>query len=721
MTQPYFPIMLHDFQNIAFPSGDVHMVSGNWETVDSASEALTRIKRPRLLVDMKATNSGVPINNRVYPGPQVALSIESWTKDYPKPITDDHPSHSLLGGRSKPKVLGRVGKATYTRIVDETQWLEDWRKPLPVGSDGSGFVNLRGSVTDQSAIEQILDGRLLTVSVGAHPRKFFCSICTQDWIAKGPCEHKPGQTYTIDSKKAKGTYKAYGITGILDYNHIAFVDMPADVQARVLSSELADSREYFQVMTDTVLPTCTLNRLALIDDVTGQVVEFDLTPPAQSTSVVPQETAIIEAVADLPFEIGVPKEYAMSKETAQETPKPPEVEDAEGQTEDKPQVVDVNGNWTMPDPEDGHTHGLASLNTDGSGRTTASKGTKIPKHDHEIINGVVKVSSAGEGKEAYVSRHPGTFYFDSEGKIGIDPLNPTVEEIDEDCPNCFMNADLMEDEPMSEAEMKDQEEMVATFEQGHTADAVLTTAARKKLKGGTFCGPDRSFPVPDAAHARNALARLGQGFPKGATTATKARIRACVNRKAKTFGVKSKSADAGTQEAPVQDTENPTPKTPEVTPTPEPQENKTETTVIETMASELERKKSQVIRLENALSDAKGELEEVRKELDQLQAEGRKQVVDRVMDLRLTLDKPDVREAQSEEELGKIRTELEGRTIESLRDSAHDLQLELAERRNGTTISPSTPPVANPSLTGGPSGGSKVPSKAKALDKLRSD
>lgn len=31
-------------------------------------------------------------------------------------------------------------------------------------------------------------------------------------------------------------------------------------------------------------------------------------------------------------------------------------------------------------------------------------------------------------------------------------------------------------------------------------DAKLSTSQRKKLKGSSFCGPNRSFPVPDCAH-----------------------------------------------------------------------------------------------------------------------------------------------------------------------------------------------------------------------------
>lgn len=57
--------------------------------------------------------------------------------------------------------------------------------------------------------------------------------------------------------------------------------------------------------------------------------------------------------------------------------------------------------------------------------------------------------------------------------------------------------------------------------------AKLTAAARKKISGKNFAGPDRSYPIEDASHARNALARVSQhGSP-----ALKAKVRAKVHAK----------------------------------------------------------------------------------------------------------------------------------------------------------------------------------------------
>jgi len=61
----------------------------------------------------------------------------------------------------------------------------------------------------------------------------------------------------------------------------------------------------------------------------------------------------------------------------------------------------------------------------------------------------------------------------------------------------------------------------------------LTTKDRKKLKKGTFCGPNRSFPVNDCKHAATAKAYLNRSkFSKS----TKQKIAACINRRAKALG-----------------------------------------------------------------------------------------------------------------------------------------------------------------------------------------
>lgn len=62
--------------------------------------------------------------------------------------------------------------------------------------------------------------------------------------------------------------------------------------------------------------------------------------------------------------------------------------------------------------------------------------------------------------------------------------------------------------------------------------AKLTTKARKSLPDKDFAGPERSYPVEDKAHARNAKARASQAVNAGRMSkAQEAKIDAKADRK----------------------------------------------------------------------------------------------------------------------------------------------------------------------------------------------
>jgi hypothetical protein len=63
----------------------------------------------------------------------------------------------------------------------------------------------------------------------------------------------------------------------------------------------------------------------------------------------------------------------------------------------------------------------------------------------------------------------------------------------------------------------------------------LNAAKRNALPAADFAGPDRSFPIEDASHAQNALARVSEfGSPK-----VKAEVRSKVKKAYPEMGVKS--------------------------------------------------------------------------------------------------------------------------------------------------------------------------------------
>lgn len=69
--------------------------------------------------------------------------------------------------------------------------------------------------------------------------------------------------------------------------------------------------------------------------------------------------------------------------------------------------------------------------------------------------------------------------------------------------------------------------------------AKLTAATRNKIPSKDFAGPDRSYPIEDKNHARNALSRVSQhGSPE-----VKAEVRHKVHEKYPAIG-KTKTSKA---------------------------------------------------------------------------------------------------------------------------------------------------------------------------------
>jgi hypothetical protein len=68
--------------------------------------------------------------------------------------------------------------------------------------------------------------------------------------------------------------------------------------------------------------------------------------------------------------------------------------------------------------------------------------------------------------------------------------------------------------------------------------ARLTTDKRNALPGKSFAGPNRSYPINDPSHARNALSRVSQF----GSDALKAQVRAAVAKKYPSIGQAHKPA-----------------------------------------------------------------------------------------------------------------------------------------------------------------------------------
>lgn len=139
-------------------------------------------------------------------------------------------------------------------------------------------------------------------------------------------------------------------------------------------------------------------------------------------------------------------------------------------------------------------------------------------------------------------------FADTISKMKIDEKYPNQDEAEIDEKSAVINAFdfLTNTEEVNAdnvyAEMENEfADMVkdGSFTEEQIKDAKLSTEAREKLSASTFCGPNKSFPVPDCAHVTAAKRLLGHYKGPG----DKTKILASVNRKAVALGCTSQAKD----------------------------------------------------------------------------------------------------------------------------------------------------------------------------------
>ena len=167
-----------------------------------------------------ASHSDKLINNRIYKPSELQKLGDTYLHPYPKPV--------LLHHNDESEPVGRIVDAEYVPATDwqRAQQLLGDDVPLPPGA--SGALLLKAHITDPQAIQKIEDGRYMTVSIGFSAASLKCSICGQDWVSEGPCEHEFGQIY--DGQLA------YGVPENMHAMEISFVNVPADDYAQVVKT-----------------------------------------------------------------------------------------------------------------------------------------------------------------------------------------------------------------------------------------------------------------------------------------------------------------------------------------------------------------------------------------------------------------------------------------------------------------------------------------------------
>jgi hypothetical protein len=540
--------------------------------------------RPSLITTIAATHAGrLTANNAFYHPMKVQRGMETFTSPYKKPVLKNHDLDS--------DPLGRVYAARYvdlsapyaSRFQLRDYLISDAKKniirlPDPLLQElrnpkfeGLGYIELTANITDKDAIEMIMDERFKTVSVAFVTDAAVCSICGQDWVKDGKCDHIPGQM--VDDKPT------FIIVGNMRYDEVSFVNRPADNLAGVLEFNRAGILDRVNIPVraphevvfdafiggdDTLINVADpkgINLASYTDKFQEVLTLMTVNNSAKADKEVKAFVDKMIADADTAFDVAshahehmVIKAHDHIHEKYDWDVNPNDIGNVQVPVGYQKLHADLHkvgiaGNYDTHFKL-GHmdhtlaTHGIEMPKRAGEEKKDGDAGTgtdmkdkekdgkkeeaKEEKGEQETKKEEKKEGKKGEKaeekKEKKEGKEDAEGTEDAEGKDNEENLLDIQELFDEEKCYDLLTAEL---EAMA-VELEDSDKEAAQ----QFRDAKLSTESRKKLKGSTFCGPNRSFPVPDCAHVTAARRLIGRYQGPGSKEA----ILACVSRKASSLG-----------------------------------------------------------------------------------------------------------------------------------------------------------------------------------------
>lgn len=461
-----------------------------------------------LLVKVAATHAGVVNQNwRFYRPDRMQDAAHQWTpeegKGYAKPVLVEHDK--------KGDVLGRVRTARYVdesykwstdfptikdsifydRKIDlfkSVDWIVENLMPLE-GYSGLGYLELGLNVTNPEAIGRVLRDEYLTVSVGFQTSSAVCSICHQDWADDDKCEHRPGER-DEESKKSM-----FLICGDFKYEEISFVNFPADPFAGKISKDaLKDSlnRKFFMGL-----------------DLSKQQAFIAAAGMSMSDAVLDYDVQIVEDNVSTVYDLTKPE-----MQTAFEN-------EVKSDSLVAIRALELKQSLSSWKPED-------DANKTRKRSLTSTLNAKIKKNNWDGVTTASVETDEEKEMAAVLSTETETKPIEWLQKDLVTP-----EDID-----FFMDPDGIYDEMCVEI---DAAVTAGELTDVQVKDSKLSAEKRNKLEGSTFCGPNRSFPVPDCAHVTAARRLIGRAK---VSDAVKSKILACVSRKASALGCGSSKSDS---------------------------------------------------------------------------------------------------------------------------------------------------------------------------------
>lgn len=161
----------------------------------------TYIDENSLMVDIEAIHSIVTRNNTLYTPQCIKDSIPYWTAPYERPVIMHHNERDGV-------IIGRVKSANYIENSERS---------------GTAALELVVNIGDEEGKKGIKNGTLATVSIGAIAHDIKCSICGQNLVEEGLCEHDKGEIYNGK--------KCYWIVNKIEPKEVSYVIVPSDIYA----------------------------------------------------------------------------------------------------------------------------------------------------------------------------------------------------------------------------------------------------------------------------------------------------------------------------------------------------------------------------------------------------------------------------------------------------------------------------------------------------------
>lgn len=220
--------------------------------IDNLLESVDKHQKG-LIITYDLSHSGRRINNRIYSTKGQQKGIESLTNPYPKPILKNHnqsgePIGRFIGGEWQSLNEDALSFLNSNQAMldvhsafsdDDPDKIYKTLKKLNLIENkkwpGLGRMRVQANITDEEAIKKFLDGRYMTFSAGSTTDRHVCSICSQDWVKDGMCEHRHGKTYD-------GEVCVF-ITGDFIVLEGSVVNTPADDLSQIVNMEFSDSIE----------------------------------------------------------------------------------------------------------------------------------------------------------------------------------------------------------------------------------------------------------------------------------------------------------------------------------------------------------------------------------------------------------------------------------------------------------------------------------------------